>query len=542
MPSTNKSLWFAALLCSGLIACNQPTKSGDGRKANNNPGKSENGKPATPNDDPPPPPGEDDPDPARPQGITGGLTVQPITAGRADVGQPLSQEELRAGTQRYIDLLKATRYFHFIRERAHGWPKEAGNGYWFTQWWEYVWSEKTGERIRFDHVAGSDNPNMSTGKIMEGSCFAYRLFDRAAVRDQSPGMQSVQGLVRGFNAWILAGQRRADPNNTPILQRTLYTKPVEFDRGGQKVFLDYSKMPGGPSQQVSQTVHLTDNPHWSEIWVKNRRSKDDVGHMMRSLGNTMATCTGTLSADGEKDLKETTDNYARLGQQIVADGFGFRSYETNRNVTVQSPYLPDVLVVKPECNGRAMWSLIAKGDPAADCGNGIQVSDALAARNHMNRRLLESHHAAAVIWARIRGQQEFAQRLLEGLGQRLTTTMNALANGRSDAGFTPLKFSEAMIEASNAGVQLTSREIRWLHGQIDKAFEDMTAKDYRADFFTALLSGQPDGRWQFTPGSVNIEFPTMGSLIGACTSQLRHPAARPVFDCEMLKAAAADFY
>ena len=51
------------------------------------------------------------------------------------------------------------------------------------------------------------------------------------------------------------------------------------------MFIDYSFNQPGLDNGATEYVHIPDNPYWGDLWVKNKRSKDDLGHMMRAIAH-----------------------------------------------------------------------------------------------------------------------------------------------------------------------------------------------------------------------------------------------------------------
>ncbi len=91
-----------------------------------------------------------------------------------------------------------------------------------------------------------------------------------------------------------------------------------------------------------------------------------------------------------------------------------------------------------------------------------------------------------------------------------------------------------IIEAATLGVPLTSREVRWVHQQIDAARADYLQPGWH-DLFHVFDSGTPDGTYPFEPTSGQMRLYDLGLPLGACASRWRNPTSRPLLDCSRVE-------
>ena len=220
-----------------------------------------------------------------------------------------SAQQVRDATDNYTALLKETRYFDYIADHAHGWPDNAvgpnapsgtvGGGY--ATWWSGVTVQKTHGIVTFLHGhQGSDNNGIHTAPLLEGACFA----SVASPRLRNTTLPLLDRLIRGFSSWVLAmerGQDTGNPSHKTILTRAAY--PVSVKSSGGLV-INYTLDRPGLDNGACGYVHIPDNHYWGDMWVKDRRSKDDIGHMFRAIANVNATCGHLLA---EKTMRTMTD-------------------------------------------------------------------------------------------------------------------------------------------------------------------------------------------------------------------------------------------
>lgn len=498
------------------------TGSGSTPSGTGSPSGSSSGTPNVTHPDNPPPDGP----------VVEITSIAPLALDRPDRGQALNPNELKAFTQRYIDLLKATRYFRYIDEHAHGVPEaDPKKRYWFGHWWEYTWVERAGKNIKFFHDAkASDNVGNPSAAIMEGTCYAKALYGGPFYD------QIVRRMTRSYTAWIKASERRAGDNEGPILMRHFYPEPITFSDRGFTFTYDYSQVRPGTA---SNMAHNPGNPTWGDIYIKNDRSKDDIGGMMRGLGH-LVDCEDGATAAARQDIEEARGHYRLWAKKVIADGYRIATVKKDLQIGFPSGTMGTYFTaLNAECPGALMFQMISDGNPKAfDCKDGINPAEAIFAKNHMNRRLVESHHEALVVWARQKRQDAVALPLVQGLGRRLEKTMDSLERGKGDTGYESQTFVTEMLHAANAGVPLTSREIRWLHGQIDAAFKAYVPMG--PALYDILGDATPDGKYFFSPWNNSMEFRDFGLPLGTCVSKFRAANARPLLDCSMIRAAKFD--
>lgn len=458
------------------------------------------------------------------------VPAQPFALKRADKGTSLTADDLKSFTANYLKMLQKTRYFSFVSERMHGWPEsDPQKRFWYSHWWEYTLVLKQGGAITFLHTQqGSDNIGVPTANLMEGACYARNLWGQA-VTDQI-----IRHMTRGFTAWTMANLTSATDTKGPIIARSFYPESVHVTDGPRKYQIDTSLVRPGVDNDATVFIHIPNNPTWGDIWVKNLRSKDDIGHMLRSLAQ-LSHCEASVTEATKKDMTDTLALYTKWAKKVVSDGFVITSLDKNlKEYKPRATLARYVGIGNAECNARLAFRLLSAGNPDnSSCGDGISVFGGVAASNDQNRRILESHHEAAVALARKTGYGDLALELADGLGKRMDKTMDGIEKGSPDNGFNDANFAIAMMHANNLGVPLTSREIRWLQGQVVRAvtsYSDLQTQNY--DIFNPAT---PDGKWTFTPYGVGLEFHDIGILLGACASRFRNPEARPVLDCEMVK-------
>jgi len=451
---------------------------------------------------------------------------------RTPAGEPLSAEELAATTDRYLDLLRGTRWFAVIAERAHGWPRSDPEGrFWYGTWWSGVRVLKEDGAVRYVHPPdGSDNNGLRTGPILSGVCYGHTLWG-----GQEPLLRT---LVRGFEAWALAMERESRPDTGVLLSRSFYPPSVLSTDDGRSIYIDYDACrPGedwqGEGEPPSVFVHNPDNPWWGEIWVKNKRSKDDVGHMLLAL-SALPGCTAEAGPELAADVARAEAIYMEWSRRVEDDGWRIATVDQDWQLFFPTQDLGFFLVIgNIECTAPLALRLYGRGDAGAlECGDGIGATDELWQLKDDFHEIQRSFHAAAAAIAALRGHPEVREALLPGLAWRI----ERLLDNRDAPNAPPDRdVAELIAVAASAGLPLTWREVRFLHERIAEAHAGFLTDALRPSY-DVFAPATPDGEYVFTPEGGGLRWRYLPAALGTCASPLRSPASAPALDCERLRA------
>jgi hypothetical protein len=451
---------------------------------------------------------------------------------RPDEGTPVPASDVSDATDRLLDLLERTDWLDLVAERAHGWPESDPEGrYWYATWWSGVTVQKRDGRITYRHAPdGADNNGLRTPQLLEGACYAWRLWGDP--RDR----HLFHRLTRGLSSWHLAMRRSATDPERGLLSRAAYPDSVEDTE--RAISIDYSQNHPGEPGPPSYYVHLPDNPYWPGLYAKNVRSKDDIGHLLRAVA-LVDTCAGHLDdAEAEADVVEMRRLYQEWAQRVEADGFRIASLDETASVYQPEGDLATYFLAGGiECAAGYAIPLLSRFDtlgyacrnpglgPVADPAGGIP-SGAL--------QILRTHHEAAAGLALASGQDDTARALLEGLAARLDGIMDAYDAGPPPDNARPGDVVQLVLESAALGVPLTSREVRFLHARLAEAADGY---DTSAPAWHVRDPSVPDGDYAFEPGGPGIDVKDLGLFLGLCSAQWASPGSREVLDCARVRSA-----
>lgn len=455
----------------------------------------------------------------------------PFVYTRPDVGTPVTAAERTAITDQYLALLARIGWLDFMEERVHGWPESDPEGrYWYATWWSGAGVSKRGGELSYVHVAeGAENNGLRTPQILEGVCYAYRLYGNA--QDQ----HLVRRLVRGISSWNLAMDRTAGETERGLLMRAAYPRSIVDTARGISIVYDAARP--GPDSGSSRYVHLPDNPYWGDLWIKSIRSKDDMGHILRGLA-VLDACDGTFTEPGaQDDLVDARRRYQEWARRVVRDRYRIATYDRALAVVIPDGSLATYFIHGGvECGAGYAVPLMATGSSGTySCDNaGLgSVPDPSPAVTNSNLQILRSHHEAAVALALAQGQSATAQALLPGLAARLEGILDVYETGTIPDNAYPPDVFQLVVESALLGVPLTSREVRWLHGQIAEA---QAGYDTTGPEWNLRAATTTDGDYLLDPSGPGIDVKDLGLLLGLCVSPYVNPAGREVLDCDRIRA------
>ena len=380
----------------------------------------------------------------------------PVTYTRPDVGAPLTTAEIEAATDELIALLQGTHYFDVVDERIHGWPEgDGGTGFFWGEWWSGITVTKQGGVVTYTHPPdGSDNDGMRTAPMLESSCYARLMWGAPLYEDL------IRRITRAFSGDALSMARSSTDTAGTMLSRTHYGPDFTSYDHGRTIVVNMSADRPGVDDGACQYVNIVDNPTFGSIWIKNYRSKDDMGHMFRALFQSQA-CVPYVSVDTQADMAQALALFGSYSRQVEAAGWGIATLDTDASVvlppktsTMSWYYLIDNL----ECPGALMMALLGDGNPGAlRCGDGISLAELLGSSiiSDSDEQILRSSQEGAVNASfYVPGQASPGLSLLNGLATRVETGLGQVDAGVS--GVNPSDIAALILHAANAGVPLTS--------------------------------------------------------------------------------------
>ena len=460
---------------------------------------------------------------------------QPAPFERPDQGEPISDAEMIEVTDLYLEVLEDIRYLDLARERIHGWPASDPQGrFWYGTWWSGVSVIKQGGKVTYLHNEdGADNNGIRTAPLLEGALFAHALWGHPN------DLKLTRELVRGFSSWVIAMESAGRPDAGVLMTRASYPPSVtSTDDEGAEVFIDYSLNQPGLDNGATEYVRIPDNPHWGDIWVKNKRSKDDLGHMMRAVAHVARYAESFEDPALKQDAEQMLELYTAWCRRVEDDDWTIATYDKDLNVYIPPDSLAHLMqMFNGECDLILALRLFGRGTPGTwDCGNGITDIDVMGSVKPSNAQMFRAYHEGVVAQALLRKRQDIANALLEGLAQRIDEVLDDLLSDEPPDAPIPKDMAELIVQSGNVGLPLTWREVRYVHERIREAHE--TYRDpANHDAYHVLDASTPDGTYPYDPPGEGFFFRNLGAVLGTCASTFEPKGGHRLLDCERVRAA-----
>ncbi len=347
--------------------------------------------------------------------------------------------------------------------------------------------------------------------------------------------------MRGMSAWILSSAKSKE-DYPKILSRAFYPKNIDSNEAGISLHIDYSANRPGQNTDASGYVNIPNNPLFGDIWVKRNRSTDDIGHMLRAISQVQS-CREAFDDETRADLNQLTSLYTDWAKSVDDNNFIIPSYDYNGNIESIKKGIGDynayrVLGFDPTCVEklavRYMHTPEAKN---LKCGNGISFLEKMGSKYLQNDaiEILRSHHVAAAALAQLKSQDEDAQKLMEGLVNRMNRDFKVANNPKISPKYDLQDIPTFLIHANNIGVPMTSDEIHYIYGRLNAAYTGLLdpALYNRLHIFDPKV---PDGVYPYDPPHIGFYFYTIGVMLGSCSSTfVNSNNERPLLDCDRLK-------
>lgn len=460
---------------------------------------------------------------------------------RVDAGSPITQSELDLATDELIAVLKDTKYFDFIDSRVHGAPEsDITQPFWWGTMWTGVRVIKLNGQVTYLHSEkGSDNTGIQTAPFLEDANYAYQL------TGEQKYAHLARRLMRGMSAWILASARSKE-ESPKLLFRAFYPASVFSTDKGRDIFINYDASRPGRDGIPSSYVHNPNNPYFGDIWLKNNRSVDDLGHIIRAIAHLQSS-RDIFNQDAKTDLDQMITLYSTWAKDVESNRFIIPSFNRSLEVYTQRRGLGDYSGLKigfidPFCVGKlAVHFLYSSTDERLGCKKGYTLLEKKFSKFLQNDaiEILRSHHVAAIAMAELKSQSEIATKLREGLAERMNRDFEVTRNQKRAPQFDIQDIASFLIQAHNVGVPMTSDEIRFIYERLHMAYGSIRSPAYY-NTFHLFDSSVPDGEYSFDPPHVGLYFYAIGSMIGTCTSSFRNPNSRQLLNCDRLKRAFAN--
>ena len=479
----------------------------------------------------------------------GGLPLAlPFAFERPAEGEPIPEAEVQAFTRALTGLWRQIGWYDWVYETTHGVDASTGRLDYLI-WWHDVEAEKTGDTVTFRNNkedGGSHNNAVPTMLALTSAIGGY-------LSGRTPeASRLVLQLTRSIHAVTLGFVYDEHDPIDFLMARNIVAQNHAFTlQSGKKKAVDYTEWYFGYEGWNADRFRYELNPTWGDIWVTNKRSKDDLPYFYRV--GAWLPYVAELAPDPEvrQVAAEALDLLTRFAKDIVDSGYQIRTKDANGVPGFVDDQDLDSFVqyvsVFPdaECDPRLGAALLGYGEPlgvACGPGQGSPYDTIAGTGNYFNYDIIVHFHLAAIALALVKGQPQVAHDLLGGLATRIDRYRDPASKepGQKDLSWGKDVVTWLVMGAS-VGLPLTADEARQVMDHYARTVDDFRTFP-RWDLWAASV---PDGTYNFRDGGmypehrpelVDVEFLAM--ILETCWSPFRNPAGARFVDCDVVNDPA----
>jgi len=479
----------------------------------------------------------------------------PLFIDRGDLGQPLTEGEIAEFTQTMAGFFETSDYFRWASWHSHG---LADHNQWgqpgYRIWWTNTSAVKAGDTVTFTRTGWPDNTTAKVGRVLPAAISVY-----LASEDPVAGklaLDYVRGLSADYDGNIWGDE---DPVVPGIMARVIFHRNHAYElEGGRKVAVDYESVRQEDEGRRHDTVHNPDNPTWGDVWVRNKRSKDDFPYLYRDvplLHRLAWTARDKQMRDAAIKLAGQIKGMAR---DMVEHGYVIRTKDADGQPCI--PYMEDgvtvddfacfnswdILFPDAECNPKLCTAYLAEGEALGNaCGNGqkLEYESAAIANQYWASNMIWNYHLTAISLALAYGDLANWQRLLEGYADRMDSMMTDDRAGQYVEWNHDL--AQLLVLGAAYGLPLKADEARLIISEFSKAAEFYG----NFDKWDLWAPGVPDGEHEYIPdrfvydGGTDpldsyVRITEIIDLFEYCHSQTKDPQGTTFIDCGVLLESA----
>lgn len=482
----------------------------------------------------------------------------PFTVERVvEIGEGPDANEVEAFTRRMLEFYTGTDFIRWTRRISHGvadtnpWEEPS-----YLFWWQDVHGVKDGDVVTWVHDGGADNMMSHHGRVFGPMVGAWMMLGDTELEE--PLRELVLGYIRGVSATFTASiWADEDPVVETIMARGIFHRNHSWTLdGGRAAAVDYEPVRHEVIERRHDTIHNADNPTWGDVWVRNKRSKDDLPWVYRM----QVHLSWLLWATDDEEVREAAqvlyDQLQAFAQDVLDHGYIIRSKVAGGEVFI--PYFEDSDIVddfatmvafeewlpNAECNAKLPIALIATGESQGnDCGDGrsTQYEEVGLGRFYGHTWMQWSFHLGSMATAILYGENDAARELIEGFGLRA----DAL-HVRDDHISNDVRFdgdvAQQLVVAAAYGLPLTADEARLVMAQYEAAAEYYEPWPYWDPWSEAV----PDGEFPYYPGlshesaeREHIHIEEMANFFEYCASPVRAREGAQFIDCDVLTESSS---
>lgn len=355
---------------------------------------------------------------------------------RKDDGAFPEPIEINEFTDAYASFLKRTDFIGWIDRHAQG---LATDNPWgmpdYKIWWTHAFMVRDADLVTLSFRTPPDNTTQSVGRVLGATAGLYMQSGDKTSRALSLGL--IRGLSATFDGMVWGDE---DPVIDTIMARTIFNRSHETTlEGGRRLLVDYESVRFEEVELRHDTIHNPDNPTWGDIYIRNKRSKDDFPFIYRNMAMLVELAHRTGDPEVRRDVVRLVGQMRAMAADIVEHDYCIRTKDFEGK-----PYIPlmqdktvedfatyrayESFVPLGECTGKLSTAYLASGEAlenncenedTAFYGDGYLYEELAIAAHFCATDLIWNYHVAALAMALLFDDMETARKLLDGLAARI---------------------------------------------------------------------------------------------------------------------------
>ncbi len=431
-------------------------------------------------------PDSDSSNPDIPDDIPPLINTRPFTIERSHSEAGPSPDEISVFTRDFSAFFKNSDYFRWLSRYSQGLPEDNKWGQpGYKVWWTNAYATKHDGLVTISWERPSDNSTAKIARALAPMLGLWLATNDETTRELALGY--MRGLSVTYDGMIWDNE---DPVVDSIMARCIFHRnyQTELD-GGRQLAMDYDSVRYEIIERRHDTLHNPANPTWGDIYVRNKRSKDDFPYLYRSMPWLIRSIWESDDAEMRAAAIKLLRQVRAMAADIVEHGYLVRTKDGDG-----VPFIPQTegglvddfaslvsyepLFPNAECNAKLSTAYLAAGNRLDnECihesvefyGDGGTYEDLAIGSHFWSSNMIWGYHLTAVAVALAFDDAPTARKLLDGLATRIEGLMVDERAAKNTEWWPDV--AQLLVQAAAYGLPLTGDEARLIQTQYLEATE-----------------------------------------------------------------------
>jgi|GEM_PF-1243110 len=392
--------------------------------------------------------------------------------------------EVDAFTRDFTAFFKDSDYFKWLSRYSQGLPEDNQWGQpGYKVWWTNAFASRHGDLVTITWDRPSDNSTAKVSRALAPAAGLLLATGDQTLRDLVLGY--IRGLSANYDGMVWAGK---EAEGNALMARCIFQQSYETELDeGRRIAVDYDSVRYEIIERRHDTVHNPNNPTYGDIYVRNKRSKDDFPYLYRD----MPWLIRLIWESNDNEVRDAAIVLFRqvraMAQDIVDHEYCIRTRDGEGNAFI--PLLEnggvddfatftsyEALFPLAECTGKMATAYMAAEEPLGnECisddvdyyGHGGGYEDVTMTSHFWGTNMIFGYHVTALSLALAFGDHTTAGKLLEGMTARIDGLMHDERSVKYTEWWPDV--AQLLVQAAAYGMPLTGDEARLIQQQYREA-------------------------------------------------------------------------